>query len=177
MNFQTLPSTTHELIALRRLVRDDIPYWFDYLTLPTVFEHTSWDVKSPSELERYAEIPDAPASMLRLAIVGRTNNQLVGTIGFHTVSPDNRSAEIAYDLSPAWWGKGVASHACNVMVEWAHRHVGLRRVQATVLESNLRSIRVLQRCGFDREGLLRSYRMVRGRPGDFWMYSHIDGAC
>jgi ribosomal-protein-alanine N-acetyltransferase len=44
-----------------------------------------------------------------------------------------------------------------------------------VLTSNKRSIEVLQRCRFKREGLLRSYRMVRGRPGDFWMYSHVRG--
>jgi hypothetical protein len=36
-----------------------------------------------------------------------------------------------------------------------------------------RSARVLARCGFEREGLLRSYRMVRGVPGDFWIYWHV----
>jgi ribosomal-protein-alanine N-acetyltransferase len=41
------------------------------------------------------------------------------------------------------------------------------------LRSNERSAKVLARCGFEREGLLRSYRMVRGVPGDFWIYSYI----
>ncbi|MEO2219574.1 GNAT family protein [Chromobacterium vaccinii] len=52
-------------------------------------------------------------------------------------------------------------------------HIGLARIQATVLPENTRSIRVLERVGFQREGLLRSYRMVRGPSRDFWMYSHI----
>jgi [ribosomal protein S5]-alanine N-acetyltransferase len=99
----------------------------------------------------------------------------VGTIGFHSISPENRSAELAYDLAPDWWGKGIASEMCRDLVEWAHSQVGLLRVQATVLTSNSRSIEVLQRCSFKREGLLRSYRIVRGRPGDFWMYSHVQG--
>ena len=44
---------------------------------------------------------------------------------------------------------------------------------ATALESNERSARVLERCGYQREGLLRSYRLVRGQPGNFFMYSHL----
>lgn len=176
MQFTTLPESDHELVTLRPLVPADIPHWFEYLSMPVVFEHTSWNVQSPSELERYAVLSDAPSAMLRLAIAERETGRLVGTIGFHTVSPENRSAELAYDLSPPWWGKGIASHACEAMVDWAHQHAGLLRVQATVLSSNSRSIEVLQRCRFKREGLLRSYRIVRGRPGDFWMYSHVQDA-
>lgn len=173
MRFTALPESEHELVTLRPLVPSDIPQWFEYLAMPVVFEHTSWNVQSPSELERYAALSEVPSALLRLAIAERATDRLVGTIGFHTVSPENRSAELAYDLSPPWWGQGIASHACEVMVQWAHLHVGLLRVQATVLNSNSRSIEVLQRCGFKREGLLRSYRIVRGRPGNFWMYSHV----
>lgn len=176
MRFTALPQSDHELVTLRPLAPADISQWFDYLAMPVVFEHTSWNVQSPSELEHYAAQSELPSALLRLAIAERSTSQLVGTIGFHTVSPENRSAELAYDLSPSWWGNGIASHMCDVMAQWAHSHVGLLRVQATVLTSNSRSIEVLQRCGFKREGLLRSYRIVRGRPGDFWMYSHVQDA-
>jgi [ribosomal protein S5]-alanine N-acetyltransferase len=176
MRFTTLPTLEHELVALRPLTPADIPHWYEYLAMPVVFEHTSWNVKSAEELQHYATQSDIASALLRLGIVDRSSNQLVGTIGFHTVSPENRSAELAYDLAPPWWGKGIASQACGTMVEWAHSHVRLLRVQATVLTSNSRSIEVLQRCGFKREGLLRSYRIVRGKPGDFWMYSHVRDA-
>jgi ribosomal-protein-alanine N-acetyltransferase len=175
MQFSVLPESQHELVSLRWIEATDIPVWYEYLSTPAVFEHTSWNLKSPADLAHYVCSPQfhTPSSLLRLAIALRSNNQLVGTVGFHTVSPENRSAELAYDLSPAVWGKGIASHVCAVLVAWAHAHVGLLRIQATVLTSNSRSMRVLQRCGFEQEGLLRSYRMVRGRPGDFCMYSHV----
>ena len=176
MQFTVLPESDHELATLRPLTPADIPQWYEYLTMPVVFEHTSWNLQSPSELGHYATLSTAASALLRLAIAERSTDRLIGTIGFHTVSPENRSAELAYDLSPGWWGKGIASQMCEAMVQWAHSHVGLVRVQGTVLSSNSRSIEVLQRCGFKREGLLRSYRMVRGRPGDFWMYSHVQGA-
>ena len=173
MRFTTLPASEHELVTLRPITPGDIAQWYEYLAMPVVFEHTSWNVQSPAELEHYATPSELPSAPLRLAIAERSGNQLVGTIGFHTVSPENRSAELAYDLSPGWWGKGIASQMCEAVVQWAHSHVGLLRVQATVLTSNSRSIEVLQRCSFKREGLLRSYRIGRGRPGDFWMYSHV----
>jgi ribosomal-protein-alanine N-acetyltransferase len=80
---------------------------------------------------------------------------------------------LAYDLTPAHWGKGIATHVCTLLTDWAHQCCGMLRVQAVTLRSNERSAKVLARCGFEREGLLRSYRMVRGVPGDFWIYSHI----
>ncbi|WP_146042156.1 GNAT family N-acetyltransferase [Chromobacterium sinusclupearum] len=67
----------------------------------------------------------------------------------------------------------MAAAACASLLRWRHRHVGLVRIQATALPANHRSIQVLERNGFEREGLLRSYRKVRGPSRDFWMYSHI----
>lgn len=175
VRYQTLPTTDHRLVKLRPLVAPDIPSWFAYLSDPRVYEHTSWNVRAPEELSHYTSLlaSPTPSSMLRLAIAELVTDRLVGTIGFHTVSPENRSAEIAYDLAPAYWGKGIARDMCDAMVGWAHGDAGLNRVQATVLTSNARSIKVLENCGFEREGLLRQYRFVRGSPGDFWMYSHV----
>ena len=119
--------------------------------------------------------PPTADSMLRLAVALRATGELVGTVGFHSVSMRDSRAEVAFDLSPLWWGKGIATHVCTALVEWAHQQVGVCRVQATALQSNLRSAAVLERCGFEFEGLLRSYRLVRRTPSDFGMYAHLAG--
>lgn len=175
MQFTELPRSDHELVTLRPIVATDIPVWYEYLSKPAVYEHTSWNLCSRDELSSYVWITEAftPSSLLRFAIALRSTDQLIGTVGFHTVYPQNRSAEVAFDLSPSVWGKGIATYACGLLVGWAHLHIRLLRVQAAILESNERSARVLERCNFVREGLLHSYRMVRGRPGNFWMYSHV----
>ena len=48
------------------------------------------------------------------------------------------------------------------------------RVQGTVLETNVGSARVLQKCRYRHEGLLRSFRMVRGIPGNFQLYARLN---
>jgi RimJ/RimL family protein N-acetyltransferase len=174
MQYSILPRPEHALVALRELRIEDVEAWFGILSQPLVFEHTSWDLASADALSAYVQAPPTPSSPLRFALVRCDDGTLVGTAGFHTVQPGNRTAEIAYDLDPAVWGRGIARAACESLVRWAFEHVGLVRVQATTLTSNARSQRVLEACSFQREGLLRRYRMVRGTPGDFWMYARLD---
>jgi RimJ/RimL family protein N-acetyltransferase len=162
-------------ISVRQLERADLPAWFDYLQIPEVVEHTSWNVRSMQDMEdlmRRCEEPTA-ASLRRFAIVQSHSGTLVGTIGFHTISEVNRSAEIAFDLAPAFWGQGIAAAVCKAVTEWSFGTYGFLRVQATALDSNLRSQRVLAKSEFRYEGLLRAYRMVRGRPGDFKIYARL----
>lgn len=175
MRIETPPSLDYPGITLRQLERTDQDAWYQYLSIPAVYEHTSWALSAPPDLDPLFDAYEsaAPNSMRRLAIVEAVTQRLVGTIGFHTISDINRSAELAYDLCPDAWGKGLATAAALGVVDWAQKEYGFIRIQATTLTSNIRSARVLQKCGFQFEGVLQAYRMVRGTPGHFNMYSLI----
>ena len=175
MHYDALPASEHALVELRPIVSTDLTHWYGYLKQPIVYEHTSWNLSSQDDLAHYADssAPATAESMLRLAVALRSSDELVGTVGFHSVSSRDSRAEIAFDLAPQWWGRGIATYVCRVLVEWAHGHIGLVRVQATALQSNVRSVAVLERCEFQFEGLLRFSRSVRGTPGDFGMYAHL----
>lgn len=173
LQFATLPVLDHPLAALREMHAADLEPWFRILAQPAVHEHTSWNLASADDLRAYAEQDRAPGSLARFALVRRDNGAFIGSAGFHSVSAVHRTAEIAYDLAPEYWGRGIARSACDALTRWAIDHVGLLRVQATTLSTNTRSMRVLVACGFEREGLLRHYRLVRGAPGDFWIYSRL----
>jgi ribosomal-protein-alanine N-acetyltransferase len=171
------PELSHDFVCLRPLSRADAPAWHAYLTMPHVLEHTSWQLRSIDDLlQKFDALESSdPASELRFAIALRSSGELVGTIGFHSLSLLNKTAEIAYDLAPGVWGMGIAPSACAAMVDWAFNHLDAVRIQATALDSNIRTVRVLEKCGFQREGLLRNFRMVRGQPRDFWVYARIGG--
>ncbi|GGY20191.1 GNAT family N-acetyltransferase [Paludibacterium paludis] len=160
---------------LRQLALEDVADWYAYLRMPEVNEFTSWNLQSEKDLEPFVDSAKlfTPTSPIRLAIVDRKIGRLVGVIGFHTISDVNRSAEITYDLAPQYWGRGIGTEVCRTVTAWAHRTRGFLRIQGTTLETNARSESVLQRCGYQYEGLLRAYRMVRGVPGNFKMFSHL----
>lgn len=173
MQYTNPPDLPHELVCLRPLSRADLREWHAYLTMPHVLEHTSWQLRSIADLEqKFDGLESAdPASELRFAIVLRSSGALVGSIGFHSLSLPNKTAEIAYDLAPSVWGQGIAPSACAAMTDWAFERLGAVRIQATALDSNTRTLRVLEKSGFQREGLLRNFRMVRGEPRNFWIYA------
>jgi RimJ/RimL family protein N-acetyltransferase len=80
--------------------------------------------------------------------------------------------EIGYLLDPPARGRGAMTRAVRLMVAWAFAELGLVRVQAFVSPDNARSKRLLERLGFAREGLLRSYR---GPGADRIAYAVLPG--
>lgn len=177
MKIPNAPQSGYPGVSLRQLERSDLSSWYAYLANPDVVRHTSWNLDSEADLLPMFDGIDSemPTSISRMAIISDPSGELIGTIGFHTVSNVNRTAEIAYDLAPRHWGQGIASAVCAAVTQWSFSVLGFIRVQGTVLETNEGSTRVLQKCGYRHEGLLRSFRMVRGIPGNFHLYSRLNG--
>lgn len=161
--------------SLRPLGPNDVDAWSAYLSEPGVIEHTSWGDVGPTNLEKLVADYAKGRDSLRWAIVD-SSDSLLGTVGLNEISRDHGRAEIAYDLDPRHCGRGLATEAASAVIYWAHTVLGLQRVQATVLDSNILSIAVLERVGMQREGLIRQYRRVRGQARDYWMYAAINRA-
>lgn len=108
------------------------------------------------------------------AIVLKENNKMIGTAGFNMISFPNSRAEISYDLDPNYWGKGIMLRSIKAILKFADYILGIVRIQATVITTNERSIKVLERCGFQQEGYLRKYEVVEGELKDYYMYARVD---
>jgi len=161
---------------LRPLRDGDAGPWSAYLSDPRVTLHTSWgstDLATIDSLVQRLQADYATRASWRWAIARDVDDGLVGTCGFSTWSAVHRSAELVYDLAPDYWSRGIVTRAVQAVLGWGFSDGRLNRVQAVVLPSNGASIAVLDRCGFTKEGVLRQYRMVRGAPRDFLLYSRI----
>jgi RimJ/RimL family protein N-acetyltransferase len=92
-----------------------------------------------------------------LAIADPETDELLGSVLlFHLEWPDAR-AECGFWLRAAGRGRGAASDAVRMATAWGFAEVGLMRIEAFTDVDNFGSQRVLERTGFEREGLLRSY--------------------
>ena len=107
------------------------------------------------------------------AIALKENNKMIGTAGFNHISFVNSRAEISYDLNPEYWGKGLMLKAIKGILKFADYKLQLTRIQATVMASNQRSIKLLERCGFKEEGFLQRYEVVQGQHRDYYMYARL----
>ena len=84
---------------------------------------------------------------------------------------ERHSAEIGYWLGRAYWGEGIATAAVLAMIPHALRELELYRLQARVFDGNHASVRVLERCGFAREAVLRRAVMKHGRLLDLHIHA------
>ncbi|MFH1933472.1 MAG: GNAT family protein [Pseudomonadota bacterium] len=175
MRYNNPPKIDHKGFSLRPIETDDISAWYEYLRLPHVVEHTSWNLSSEEDLEPSILKCNSTceSSNIRFTIKRPQSNKLIGTVGFHSITPAHKTAEITYDLHPDFWGQGVCSAACKAVTAWGFEVPGFVRIQATTLKSNEPSKKVLQKCGYEYEGILRKFRMVRGIPHDFLIYSKV----
>lgn len=161
---------------LRPLRAGDAVEWSAYLSDPRVTLHTSWgstDLATIDSLVQRLRADYATKASWRWAIARDADDCLVGVCGFSTWSTVHRTAELVYDLSPDYWSRGIVTRSVQAVLGWGFSNARLNRVQAVVLQSNGASIAVLNRCGFTKEGMLRQYRLVRGEPQDFLLYSRL----
>jgi [ribosomal protein S5]-alanine N-acetyltransferase len=84
------------------------------------------------------------------------NGALVGSVGLQPQTAwRDHVAEIGYWIGEPFWGKGYATAALRQMTETAFESLGFRRLIAPVLAPNIRSMRVLEKCGYECEGILK----------------------
>ena len=85
----------------------------------------------------------------------------------------SRTATFGYWLGQAHWGKGIATAAARALKEHALAGEHLKRLEAAVFEWNPASMRVLEKAGFVREGVLRKSVFKDGQLIDQVMYAAI----
>ena len=153
----------------------DAPAWHAYLADPRVVEHTSFprlDLAAVEALVSRQLQAQAAGASCRWALVDGAD-RLIGTCGFTHWSVAHAHAELAYDLHPRFWGRGLMRTAARTVLSWAFGAAGFHRVHAFVMTTNAPSIRLLEALGFQREGTLRQFRHARGVARDFHVYGLV----
>jgi RimJ/RimL family protein N-acetyltransferase len=160
------PLAAQHLEGLAALGRDVDVQRFTYVPSPWVdgFERT-W-------LERY-EQGHEDGTRAGFAIVGETDGTFLGLAALVQVDREGRQAEAGYIVAPQARGRGLAGRALGVLTEWALGELGLERVELRITADNVASMRVAERCGFVREGVLRSVHLKQGLRSDLAVYSRL----
>jgi RimJ/RimL family protein N-acetyltransferase len=100
--------------------------------------------------------------------------EAVGSIGFDLGEDVHaRSGEFGYWLGERYWGRGIMSTAVAAVVPHVLEQGPISRLHASVFEWNPASMRVLEKCGFEREGVLRKSVFKDGCLIDAVLYARI----
>ena len=84
-----------------------------------------------------------------------------------------RSGRFGYWLGESYWGRGIMTDVARAASDFALQHFGLVRLEAPVFEWNPASMRVLEKAGFEREGVLRRSVFKDGEIIDAVLYAKV----
>jgi [ribosomal protein S5]-alanine N-acetyltransferase len=170
--FQSPPIRTDRLV-LRPLTEADVPALFEIHADPQAMRYWSAPVWRDAQRGRDMVARDADPALtdhLRLGIELAESGTLVGTCTLFDISTQCRRAELGYMLSAAAWGRGLMREALRAFLDHAFTVLDLNRIEADTDPRNDRSMRLLERLGFVREGHFRERWIVGGEVSDAAMY-------
>lgn len=165
---RTLDDLTDDLVKVRRLREDDLEPMLDALRDPEV---SRWVHQIPfpySEADGrwflgLAERDWAGVSAAHLAIEHRQCGRFCGVVALNKLDHLYASGWIGYWIDADHRGRGITTAAARLVVRWAFDSVGVERLSLIAEPGNVASQRVAEKCGFEREGIMRS--AVKGRNG------------
>nr|WP_122012566.1 GNAT family protein [Maliibacterium massiliense] len=100
--------------------------------------------------------------------------RLAGSIAaFRQENIHFRTAELGYFVAEPFWGRGIATCAVGQLCAHVFAHSDILRIFAEPFACNAASCRVLEKCGFTREGTLRANAVKNGRVLDMHLYARV----
>lgn len=171
---ERLPTLTAERVQLRALARNDAPALFAVFSDPRVMRY--WSSPPMTAVEQaeglIEQIDDwfARRGGCQWGVVESASGSVIGTVTLHAFALPHKRCEIGYVLGSAHWGRGFAREALARLLRFAFDELGLARIEADVDPRNAASVRLVERLGFRREGLLRARWRVAGEVQDSALY-------
>jgi ribosomal-protein-alanine N-acetyltransferase len=111
-------------------------------------------------------------SLFFFLLIDKGTNVPIGECGFHTWNRTHKRAELFYLLRHvSYMQKGLMTEALNAVLEYGFVNLGLHRIEALVANSNIPSIKLLERHRFLFEGTMREDYIVDDKSEDSECYS------
>ncbi len=165
--FSSFPVLKTDRLILRKLKKTDVPNMFSYFSQEEVTKY--YDLESFTSEKQAEELIERffnryeEKKQIRWAITLKESDELIGTCGFHSIEPEHRKAEIGYELHPTFWGKSIMTEAVSAIIQFGFNEMTLNRIEALYDPRNMSSGRVLEKCGFEYEGVMRKRYFEKGK--------------
>jgi [ribosomal protein S5]-alanine N-acetyltransferase len=163
------PILTTPRLALRQFREDDVNAMHGCFANGEAMRYWNTPLHMKrSETERAVKrfIDCTPSYYRFWAVADKKTDRCVGLVNYHDGHIRSKRAAIGYIVHPAHWRQGVATEAVSAMIEFCFRDLGLHRLQALIHPGNAPSLKLIEKLGFRREGLMRDNLRVAGEWRD-----------
>ena len=177
-NFTPFPALKTNRLLLRRITMNDAPAIFflrsDETVLKYIGKEPAASVKEAEEfIQRINKAVDANESIMWGITLQDNPAEVIGTICYWRLQPENYLAEIGYALHPEHWRKGIMKEAIGKVLDFGFDEMKLHSVEARLSVDNNASGAVLEATGFIKEAHLKEEFFFRDEFLDTIIYSRL----
>lgn len=149
-------------IGLSILMREDVPEIWKISTDSETnrFLNVRWRALHIEDEYEWYEASRKDVSQRMFAIVSKNEDKMVGAIFLHELDLFNRKCHIGYVLDKEYWGRGITTEAVDLLKSYCFGELNLRKLYTSVFETNIASIRVLEKTGFNNIGSYSSHVFI-----------------
>lgn len=150
-------ASTKDIVTLRTLKKSDRKLIARYANNKKIWKNLRDIMPHPYSLEDadfFLEMVLMEDPVCTFAI--EWNGKFVGICGLNLKEDIYRNTcEIGYWIAEPYWSKGIATHAVQQLVDYAFNTLHKERIHTGVFEYNKPSMRVLEKCGFEKEAIFK----------------------
>lgn len=162
-----------ERLILRPWEESDLNDFYEYAKNPNIGQNAGWRPhQSKSESEKILKLFIQRDETW--AIVLKNKNKVIGSLGLHYDYKRNgiNTKMLGYVLSEEYWGKGIMTEGVKKVISYAFEELKIDILSVYHYSFNVRSRRVIEKCGFTYEGTMRWVEKIYdGRIVDEACYS------
>lgn len=94
---------------------------------------------------------------IRWGVEDKATGKLIGDVGFWRFTETRARGEIGAKLLPAYWGSGYMTEAMGAVIRYAFKSMNLQSIECHIELENVGSIRMTEKLGFQRIGVIPSH--------------------
>ena len=167
------PEIETERLKLREMKKDDVPSLLEWMPDKSIYEYwgkgPSVTDKDPNKLFIKKE---KETKSFHLGIALKEEDIVIGEIWVYLIEND-RMAKVAIRIGKKWQGNGYGKEALKMMTDFIFKNTEIKRLWTDVDIRNIPSIKILETCGYKREGLIRQGKMVNNWC-DYYIYGVLN---
>jgi ribosomal-protein-alanine N-acetyltransferase len=154
-------------LFLKKISKDDIDFVFKSLNEKNLTTYLSLGPLKTLEhskrlIKGYIKYWDNYIQFNYIIEIHDVHNVKIGSISLWNVNWQHLRAQVGIWISPSFWNKGYAERSLNLIKNIAFNHLKLNRIEAYIAVENKKSVILFEKCGFQREGVLKQYLNFQG---------------
>lgn len=178
LDFTQFPTLETERLILRKVTTTDSGAIFnirsDKRFMPYLNPSPTTTVeKAEQEVQRMIDSQKKNEG-IAWAITLKGDTKLIGTVGFWRIEKGNYRGETGYILDADYRGKGIMQEAMLTTINCAFSKMNLHSIVANIAPENVPSIKLVEKCGFTREGYFKENYFKEGKFYDTASYCLVN---